>query len=105
MAFCREGRWSKRSDLLGVWAHRLVPHLSARNLPDVRELLLLCNDTLFHKIGRKVEEPGRYGDAVRSGVKPVTTRGSNIVVLAIDMDPLWGGDEFYGECWHRGLSR
>jgi len=105
MAFCREGRWPKRSDLLRVWAHLLVNHLSPRHLPDVRELWLLLDDTLFHKTGRKVVGAGRYRDAVRSGVRTVTAWGLNIVVLAIYVDPIWVGDELYSECWHRGLSR
>jgi len=47
MAFCREGRWPKWSDLLGVWARLLVNHLSARHLPGVRELWLLPSCAIY----------------------------------------------------------
>ncbi|MCL4521443.1 MAG: transposase [Firmicutes bacterium] len=90
VAFCREGRWPKRADLLRVWAHLLVDHLSPRQLQAAHELWLLLDDTLFHKTGRKVEGAGRFRDAVRSGVKTVTAWGLNIVVLAVYVEPLWG---------------
>jgi len=92
VAFCREGRWPKRSDLLRVWAHLLVNHLSPKQLHGLRELWLLLDDTLFHKTGPKVVGAGRYRDAVRSGVKMVTAWGLNIVVLAVYVDSLWGGE-------------
>ena len=92
VAFCREGRWPQRFDLMRVWAHLVVDHLSPRHLQGLRELWLLLDDTLFHKTGRKVVGAGRYRDAVRSGVKTVTAWGLNIVVLAVYVDPLWGGE-------------
>jgi len=72
VAFCREGRCPKGADLLRVWAHLWVDHLSPRQLQAAHELWLLLDDTLFHKTGRKVEGAGHYRDAVRSGVKTVT---------------------------------
>ena len=104
VAFCREGRWPKGADLMRVWAHLLVDHLSPRQLQAAHELWLLLDDALFHKTGRKVVGAGRCRDAVRSGVKTVTAWGLNIAVLAVYVEPLWGGDELYSECWHRGLS-
>ncbi len=92
-AFCREGRWPKRSDLLKTWAHLLVGCLSPTQLHHAtRALWLLLDDTLFHKTGPKVTGAGRYRDAVRSGAKTVTAWGLNIVVLAVYVDSLWGGE-------------
>jgi len=105
VAFCREGRWPHAAALWRVWARLVVSHLSAAQLHGLRELWLLLDDTLFHKTGRMVVGTGRYRDAVRSGAKTVTAWGLTIVVLAVYVDPLWGGDELYSECWHRGRFR
>ena len=92
VAFCREGRWPKQSELMRVWAHLLVNHLLVRQLQGLSELWLLLDDTLFHKTGRKVVGTGRYRDAVASGVKTVTAWGLNIVVLALYVPSPWGGE-------------
>jgi len=105
VAFCREGRWPHAAALWRVWARLVVNHLSPAQLQGLRELWLLLDDTLFHKTGRMVVGTGRYRDAVRSGAKTVTAWGLNIAVLAVYVDPLWGGDELNSECWHRGRFR
>ena len=55
-------------------------------------LVCLLDDTLFHRPGRKVEGAGSFRDAVRSTHKRVVfARGLNLVVLAIRVNPPWGG--------------
>src|SRR5205823_2495803 len=46
----------------------------------------------LHRPGRKVEGAGIWRDAVRSTAKVVVfARGLNLVVLAVRIDPPWGG--------------
>ena len=53
---------------------------------------LLCDDTLFHKTGRKVAGAGVFRDAVRSTVgRVVYALGLNLVVVAVRTTPPWGG--------------
>jgi hypothetical protein len=81
----RAGAWS----MDGLWAALVVAvlaHLGAG------PLVLLVDDTLLHRPGRKVEGAGTWRDAVRSTAKVVVfARGLNLVVLAVRIDPPWGG--------------
>lgn len=55
---------------------------------------ILCHldDTLFHRPGRKVEGTAIFRDAVRSTRGHVVyARGLNLVVLAVRLNPPWGG--------------
>lgn len=50
------------------------------------------DDTLFHRPGRKVNGAGSFRDAVRSTQSRVVYAfGLNLVVLAVRIDPPWGG--------------
>ncbi len=53
---------------------------------------LLCDDTLHHKTGPKVDGSGIFRDAVRSTAKKVVyARGLNLVVVCLRVTPPWGG--------------
>jgi hypothetical protein len=57
------------------------------------DVLLDVDDTLFHKVGRKVSGSGIFRDAVRSTVRRVVyARGLNLVVLTLRVSPPWGGE-------------
>ena len=81
----RAGAWS----MDGLWAAMVVAvlaHVGAGSL------VLLLDDTLLHRPGRKVQGAGTWRDAVRSTAKAVVfARGLNVVVLAVRIDPAWGG--------------
>ena len=54
---------------------------------------LLLDDTAFHKTGRKISGAGWWRDAVRStATKTVHCFGLNLIVLALKIDPPWGGE-------------
>jgi hypothetical protein len=83
----REGKWS----LTSLW-RRLACHLVERWAPTGR-LVVLLDDTLMHKTGRKVAGAGWFRDAVRStGNRLVVALGLNVVVLALRVVPPWGGE-------------
>jgi hypothetical protein len=51
-----------------------------------------CDDTLFHKSGRKVDGAGIFRDAVRSTIhRVVYALGLNLVVVTLRVQPRWGG--------------
>jgi hypothetical protein len=55
-------------------------------------IVCYLDDTLFHRAGRKVDGAGSFRDAVRSTrSRVVYAFGLNLVVLAIRVDPPWGG--------------
>lgn len=57
------------------------------------DIHLDVDDTLFHKVGRKVHGSGVFRDAVRSTVRRVVyARGLNLVVLTLRVQPPWGGE-------------
>lgn len=84
--FVRDGAWNMSS----LW-RILARHLVATCCP-TGVVELLCDDTLFHHEGRKVEGAGVFRDAVRSTIKRVVyARGLNLVVITLRVDPPWGG--------------
>ena len=55
-------------------------------------VICYLDDTLFHRAGRKVDGAGSFRDAVRSTrSRVVYAFGLNLVVLAVRIDPPWGG--------------
>lgn len=82
----RAGAWSLGA-LWAVMVAAVVEHLG----PD-GPLVCYLDDTPFHREGRKVEGAGSFRDAVRSTRNHVVyARGLNLVVLAVRIDPPWGG--------------
>lgn len=82
----RTGAWSM-SRLWRVLAVHIVATLAPAGTVTVD-----CDDTLFHRDGRKVEGAGVFRDAVRSTVRKVVyARGLNLVVLTVRIQPPWGG--------------
>ena len=56
-------------------------------------ITLSMDDTLFHHSGPKVSGAGYWRDAVRSTKKKVVCAwGLNLVVTALQIQPLWGGE-------------
>ena len=80
--FVRDGAWT----MSGLWKV-LTIHVVARHAP-AGTVELLCDDTLFHKSGRKVHGAGIFRDAVRSTIgRVVYALGLNLVVVAIQVQP------------------
>ena len=51
------------------------------------------DDTLFHRVGRKVNGAGSFRDPVRSrGQRTVFAHGLNLIVLTLRVQPPWGGE-------------
>ena len=75
--FVRDGAWA----MSGLW-RVLAIHVVARFAP-TGVVELLCDDTLFHKTGRKVAGAGVFRDAVRSTVgRVVYALGLNLVAVS-----------------------
>jgi len=84
--FVRDGAWSMNR----LW-QILTCHLVATFSP-TGVVEIACDDTLFHREGRKVEGAGTFRDAVRSTVRRVVyARGLNLVVITLQVHPPWGG--------------
>lgn len=84
--FVRDGAWSMNR----LW-QALAVHLIARFCP-TGLVELACDDTVFHREGRKVEGAGTFRDAVRSTIgRVVYARGLNLVVITLTVHPPWGG--------------
>ena len=84
--FVRDGAWA----MSGLW-RVLAVHAVAR-FAGTGVVGLDCDDTLFHKTGRKVNGAGVFRDAVRSTVRQVVyARGLNLVLLTVRVSPPWGG--------------
>jgi hypothetical protein len=84
--FVRDGAWS----MSGLW-RTLTVHAVARYAPS-GTIELVCDDTLHHKSGPKVDGAGTFRDAVRSTVtKVVYALGLNLVVICLRVQPPWGG--------------
>ena len=84
--FFRDDTWK----MSGLWKV-LAIHVVARHAP-TGVIELLCDDTLFHKSGRKVNGAGVFRDAVRSTTRRVVyATGLNLVVVTIRISPPWGG--------------
>jgi hypothetical protein len=84
--FVRAGAWSMKA----LW-QLLATHIVAMLVP-AGAVTVDCDDTLFHRDGRKVEGAGVFRDAVRSTVRKVVyARGLNLVVLTVRVRAPWGG--------------
>lgn len=83
--FVRAGAWSMDA----VWAAVVAAAMAVTGTGTV---VVLIDDTLLHRPGRRVEGAGVWRDAVRSSGKTVVfARGLNLVVLAVRVCPPWGG--------------
>lgn len=81
----RAGAWSMDA----LWA-TMVAAVIAR--VGAGPIVAYLDDTLFHRPGRAVNGAGSWRDAVRSTRSHVVyARGLNLVVLAVRIDPPWGG--------------
>jgi hypothetical protein len=84
--FVRDGTWV----MAALW-RTLAVHAIARFAPH-GVVALDCDDTLFHKSGRRIEGAGVFRDAVRSGAgRVVYALGLNLVVITLRVTPPWGG--------------
>ena len=84
--FAGDGAWA----MSGLWRVLAIHAVACFAPTGVVELL--CDDTLFHKTGRKVAGAGVFRDAVRSTVgRVVYALGLNLVVVAVRTTPPWGG--------------
>lgn len=84
--FVRDGVWS----MAALW-RVLATHAVARFAPD-GVISLDCDDTLFHKTGRRIAGAGLFRDAVRSTRRYlVFATGLNLVVVTLRVTPPWGG--------------
>ncbi|MFH1022764.1 MAG: transposase [Planctomycetota bacterium] len=85
--FFSRASW-KTEDLWQTWAVWVVNHLTKDGV-----IHLILDDTVYHRTGRKVNGAGWWRDAVRSTATHVVHAwGLNLVVLAIRVDPRWGGE-------------
>lgn len=85
--FLRCGRWTMTT-LWKSLAQRLVAHFC----PD-GPIIIDCDDTLFHKTGRKINGAGSFRDAVRSTRNRVVyATGLNVVVVTLRVTAPWGGE-------------
>jgi len=83
----RVGKWSM-DELWRLLLCCLVDHWAPEGVIDLH-----LDDTLIHKTGRKVEGAGFFRDAVRSTANHlVTAWGLNVIILAIRINPPWGGE-------------
>jgi hypothetical protein len=84
--FLRDGAWA-----MGRLWRMLATHAISRLAPE-GVVPHDCDDTLFHKSGRKVEGAGVFRDAVRSSAGRVAyALGLNLVVITLRVTPPWGG--------------
>jgi hypothetical protein len=82
----RDGAWS----MSGLW--RVLAIYAIGTFAPTGVVGLDCDDTLFHKSGRKVDGAGIFRDAVRSTVgRVVYALGLNLVVVTLRVQPGWGG--------------
>ncbi len=85
--FVRDGTWA----MSRLW-RVLAVHAVARFAPHDGVVSVDCDDTLFHKSGRRVDGAGVFRDAVRStGRRVVYALGLNLVVITLRVTPPWGG--------------
>ena len=84
--FIRDGAWV----MARLW-RVLAIHVIARFAPE-GVIALDCDDTLFHKSGRRIDGAGVFRDAVRSSARRVVyAMGLNLVVVSLRVTPPWGG--------------
>lgn len=83
--FVRDGAWA----MAALW-RVLAVHAVARFAP-AGVIAVDCDDTLFHKSGRRVDGAGVFRDAVRSSARRVVyASGLNLVVITLRVNPPWG---------------
>lgn len=86
--FWRAGAWAL-GRLFRLWAALLVKALA----PHEPELVLVTDDTVHKKTGRKVAGAKWHRDAVRStGTRTVHVWGLQLAVLTLRVKPPWGGE-------------
>jgi len=84
--FLRDGAWA-----MGRLWRVLATHAISRFAP-TGAVPVDCDDTLFHKTGRRVNGAGVFRDAVRSTSRRVVyALGLNLVVITLRVTPPWGG--------------
>jgi hypothetical protein len=84
--FIRDGAWVM-ARLWQVLAVHAVGHFAPEGV-----IALDCDDTLFHKSGRRIDGAGVFRDALRSTVRSVVYAvGLNLVVVTLRVTPPWGG--------------
>ncbi len=84
--FVRDGAWSM-SRLWRVLATHAIARFASTGV-----VSLDVDDTLFHKVGHKVNGAGVFRDAVRSTVRRIVyALGLNLVVVTLRVSPPWGG--------------
>src|SRR5271156_7048903 len=84
--FVRCGRWSRDAR----W--RALVLFMVGTLANDGPVVVLIDDTLFKKTGRKVEGAGIFRDAVRSSsFRVVYALGLSLVVATLEVKPPWGG--------------
>lgn len=84
--FVRDGAWA----MAALW-QVLAVHAVTRFAPD-GTVVLDCDDTLFHKTGRRVDGAGVFRDAVRSTTRRIVyASGLNLVVVTLRVRAPWGG--------------
>jgi DDE superfamily endonuclease len=85
--FVREGRW----EMDELW-RRLVVHL-VQHWVEGKQVILLLDDTLVNKSGRKVDGAGYFHDPVTSTAvaRKVSAWGLNVVILALCLPTPWPG--------------
>ena len=85
--FFREGAY----DLDALW-QLLTCWLVEKLYRSAWTIYLDIDDTLFHRVGRKVDGAGSYRDAVRSTKnKVVFAHGLNLLVVTLRVVPPWSG--------------
>lgn len=85
--FLRDGVW----DMALVWQAIAVLAVRVAYAPGMR-VQLAVDDTVFYKVGRRIEGVGVFRDAVRSTRnRLVHGLGLNLVVISLRIDPPWQG--------------
>lgn len=85
--FLRGGLWT----MTALWKS-LAVRLVEQCCPPGR-VIVDCDDTLFHKTGRKINGAGSFRDAIRSTRNRVVyATGLNVVVITLRVTAPWGGE-------------
>jgi hypothetical protein len=83
--FVRDGAWRLRR----LW--RVVAVHAIGRFAPTGVVTLDCYDTLFHRVGRRINGAGVFRDAVRSTARRVVyASGLNLVVVSLRVTPPWG---------------
>ena len=85
--FFPDSRW----DINRLW--QILTLILAKLFCPTGIITVALDDTLFHHSGRKINGAGYWRDAVRSTKKSIVHAwGLNLVVLTLQIRPLWGGE-------------